>query len=100
VKATRPTPGLWRKKPSVAFDKLLLGSRWASAIEDTLTSLAGRMAQAGPGIDATKREQLRISLAARRWPTSRALCLPPAILMLLRRKATGKPGASPSEGVA
>jgi type I restriction enzyme R subunit len=85
------------KKPSVAFDKLLLGVALGKRDEDTLTTLAGRLARLDREITPSQRQQIS-SLAGKKTlaELSRTLldaCDPEVIA----EKAEGKPGASPDE---
>jgi type I restriction enzyme R subunit len=85
------------KKPSVAFDKLLLGVALGKRDEDTLTTLAGRLARLDREITSCQRQQIS-NLAGEKTlaQLSRALleaCDPEVIA----ERAEGKPGASPDE---
>ena len=88
------------KKPTVAFDKLLLGVALGKRDEDTLTTLAGRLARLDRELDESARQEIRkladgASLAQMSATLLRALD-PDAIA----EHATGKPGASPARSRA
>jgi len=85
------------KRPSVAFDKLLLGVALGKRDEDTLTTLAGRLARLDREITASQRQQVS-NLAGKKTLAQ----LPRALLdacdpEMIAEKAKGKPGASPDE---
>lgn len=85
------------RNPTVAFDRLLLGVALGKRDEDTLTTLAGRLARLDRAISATDRKNIQevsggSSLAALSGALLRAI--DPDFAAEL---ATGIPGASPSE---
>jgi type I restriction enzyme R subunit len=85
------------RQRTVAFDKLLLGVALGKRDEDTLTTLAGRLARLDREISRDYAKKLAElagskSLAELSGPLLRAVD-PDAIA----EKATGKPGASPNE---
>ncbi len=85
------------RQPTIAFNKLLLGVALGKRDEDTLTTLAGRLARLDREISRDEAQKLAElaggkSLAELSGSLLRAID-PDAIA----EKATGKPGASPAE---
>ncbi|MDA1274468.1 MAG: DEAD/DEAH box helicase family protein [Verrucomicrobia bacterium] len=85
------------RQRTVAFDKLLLGVALGKRDEDSLTTLAGRLARLDREIGEPSRQEIRklagdLSLSQMSAALLRAVD-PDAIA----EKATGKPGASPAE---
>jgi type I restriction enzyme R subunit len=85
------------RQRTVAFDKLLLGVALGKRDEDSLTTLAGRLARLDREIGEPGRQEIRklagnLSLSQMSAALLRAVD-PEAIA----EKATGKPGASPAE---
>ncbi len=85
------------RQRTVAFDKLLLGVALGKRDEDSLTTLAGRLARLDREIGEPGRQEIRklagnLSLSQMSAALLRAVD-PDAIA----EKATGKPGASPAE---
>jgi len=85
------------KKPGVAFDKLLLGVALGKRDEDTLTTLAGRLARLERGLNHEDAEALKGMAGGKSLgELSRALldaCNPDVVAA----RAAGKPGASSDE---
>ncbi|MBI2927887.1 MAG: DEAD/DEAH box helicase family protein [Verrucomicrobia bacterium] len=85
------------RKPTVAFDKLLLGVALGKRDEDTLTSLAGRLARLDRELNNEATKELRQLAGGKTLgELSRALlnaCNPDVIA----ETAANKPGASPDE---
>ncbi|MBI3843801.1 MAG: DEAD/DEAH box helicase family protein [Planctomycetes bacterium] len=85
------------RQRSVAFDKLLLGVALGKRDEDTLTTLAGRLARLDREIDAPRRVELA-SLAGGKTLAELSASLLRAIDPdAIAAEATGKPGATPAE---
>ena len=86
------------KKPTVALDKLLLGVALGKRDEDTLTTLAGRLARLERELDESGKQE--IQKADRRSVSRRDVrrpCFAPSIPTRSPKRATGKPGAAPQE---
>ena len=85
------------RQRSVAFDKLLLGVALGKRDEDTLTTLAGRLARLDRELsreDARKLAELSGGQSLSHLSNSLLRALDPDAIA---EKATGKPGASPAE---
>jgi type I restriction enzyme R subunit len=85
------------KKPTVAFDALLLGVALGKRDEDTLTTLAGRLARLERELDdADKKEVRQITRGPSLGEMSAAL-LHASDPNVIAERAGGKPGAAPQE---
>lgn len=85
------------RQRTVAFDKLLLGVALGKRDEDTLTTLAGRLARLDREIsraDANKLAQLAGGKSLAELSNTLLRAIDPDVIA---EKATGKPGASPAE---
>ena len=85
------------RKPSVGFERLLLGIALGKRDEDTLTTLAGRLARLDRALSATDRKKIEeVSGGSSLTALSGALlrAIDPDVAAEL---ATGIPGASPAE---
>ena len=85
------------KKPSVAFDKLLLGVALGKRDEDTLTSLAGRLARLDREISREDAKSLSNIAGGKSLAEMSAALLRAVNPDAIAEQAAGKPGASPDE---
>jgi type I restriction enzyme R subunit len=85
------------KKPTVAFDKLMLGVALGKRDEDTLTSLAGRLARLDREMDPIQRQQVAEISGGKTISQMSATLLRAIDPDAIAERATGKPGASPNE---
>jgi type I restriction enzyme R subunit len=85
------------KKPTVAFDKLLLGVALGKRDEDTLTTLAGRLARLDRTLDSPQRQRLAEVSPGKTLSQMSATLLRAIDPDAIAERATGKPGASPNE---
>ena len=85
------------KKPTVALDKLLLGVALGKRDEDTLTTLAGRLARLERGLDETGRREIQNLANGQSLGEISAKLLRSLDPDMIAEKATGKPGAEPQE---
>lgn len=85
------------KKPSVAFDKLLLGVALGKRDEDSLTTLAGRLALLDREITRDQAKTLSQLAGGKSLADMSAALLRAVNPDVIAEKATGKPGASPDE---
>ena len=85
------------KKPTVAFDKLLLGVALGKRDEDTLTTLAGRLARLDREIAARRRQDIERSIAGGNSarPNVRLACCARLIPTPLLRKPPANPARRP-----
>jgi type I restriction enzyme R subunit len=85
------------KQPAVKFDKLLLGVALGKRDEDTLTTLAGRLARLDRELDSAQRQQIT-EIAGGKTITQMSATLLRAIdPNAIAERATGMPGTSPAE---
>ncbi|HEY5894950.1 MAG TPA: type I restriction-modification enzyme R subunit C-terminal domain-containing protein [Chthoniobacterales bacterium] len=85
------------KLPAVKFDKLLLGVALGKRDEDTLTTLAGRLARLDRELDSAQRKQVAEIAGGKTVAQMSATLLRAIDPDIIAEKATGKPGASPAE---
>ncbi|MGA9450907.1 MAG: type I restriction-modification enzyme R subunit C-terminal domain-containing protein [Verrucomicrobiia bacterium] len=85
------------KKPTVAFDKLLLGVALGKRDEDTLTTLAGRLARLDREISRDEAKTLSSIAGGKSLAEMSAGLLRAVNPDVIAEKAVGKPGASPDE---
>ncbi len=85
------------RQRTVAFDKLLLGVALGKRDEDTLTTLAGRLARLQRELPATEAKQLRDLAGGKSLSDLSAALLRAVDPDSIAAYATGKPGASPAE---
>jgi type I restriction enzyme, R subunit len=85
------------KQPTVKFDKLLLGVALGKRDEDTLTTLAGRLARLDRELDSTQRQQITEITGGKTVAQMSATLLRAIDPNAIAERATGKPGASPAE---
>lgn len=85
------------KQPTVKFDKLLLGVALGKRDDDTLTTLAGRLARLDRELDSKQRAQIAHTTEGNTVAQMSAALLRAIDPDVIAEKATGKPGASPSE---
>jgi type I restriction enzyme R subunit len=84
------------KQPSVKFDKLLLGVALGKRDEDTVTTLAGRLARLDREIDSADAAKIK-SIAGQSISELASTLLKAIDPDVIAERATGKPGASPAE---
>ncbi len=85
------------RQPTVAFDKLLLGVALGKRDEDTLTTLAGRLARLDRELDAAQRKQVTTVTGGKNVAEMSAALLRALDPDVIAENATGKPGSSPNE---
>ena len=85
------------KKPTVAFDKLLLGVALGKRDEDTLTTLAGRLARLDREIDPAQRKQVIEIAEGKTIAQMSATLLRSLDPDVIAERATGRPGTAPNE---
>jgi type I restriction enzyme R subunit len=85
------------KRPTVKFDKLLLGVALGKRDEDTLTTLAGRLARLDRELDSAQRQQITEISGGKTIAQMSATLLRAIDPNAIAERATGKPGASPAE---
>ena len=85
------------RQRSVAFDKLLLGVALGKRDEDTLTTLAGRIARLDREISRDEAKQLTALAGGKSLAELSGTLLRAIDPDTIAEKATGKPGASPAE---
>jgi type I restriction enzyme R subunit len=85
------------KMPAVAFDKLLLGVALGKRDEDTLTTLAGRLARLDRELDPAQRKEVTEIAGGKTVAQMSATLLRAIDPDAIAERATGKPGASPAE---
>lgn len=85
------------KQPTVKFDKLLLGVALGKRDEDTLTTLAGRLARLDRELDSAQRRQITEIAGGKTIAQMSATLLRAIDPNAIAERATGKPGASPAE---
>jgi len=85
------------KQPTVKFDKLLLGVALGKRDEDTLTTLAGRLARLDRELDSAQRQQVTEIAGGKTIAQMSATLLRAIDPNAIAERATGKPGASPAE---
>jgi type I restriction enzyme R subunit len=88
------------KKPNVKFDQLLLGVALGKRDEDTLTSLAGRLARLDRELDPAQRSEVTELAGGRTVAQMSATLLRAIDPDAIAERATGKPGSSPDEVTA
>jgi type I restriction enzyme R subunit len=85
------------KQPTVKFDKLLLGVALGKRDEDTLTTLAERLARLDRELDSAQRQQITEITGGKTIAQMSATLLRAIDPNAIAERATGKPGASPAE---
>jgi type I restriction enzyme R subunit len=85
------------KKPTVAFDKLLLGVALGKRDEDTLTTLAGRLARLDREISRDEAKTLSTIAGGKSLAEMSATLLRAVNPDVIAERAAHKPGASPDE---
>ncbi len=85
------------KKPTVAFDKLLLGVALGKRDEDTLTTLAGRLARLDREISRDEAKTLSTIAGGKSLAEMSAGLLRAVNPDVIAERAARKPGASPDE---
>ena len=85
------------KKPTVALDSLLLGVALGRRDEDTLTTLAGRLARLERVLDESGKQELREMTDGRSLGQMSAALLRALDPHVIAERATGKPDADPQE---
>ncbi len=85
------------RQRAVAFDKLLLGVALGKRDEDTLTTLAGRLARLDRAITRDDAKSLSTIARGKSLAEMSAALLRAMNPDVIAEKATGKPGASPDE---
>jgi type I restriction enzyme, R subunit len=84
-------------QPAVKFDKLLLGVALGKRDEDTLTTLAGRLARLDRELNPTQRQQLTEIAGGKTLAQMSATLLRAIDPDVIAEKAAGKPGVEPQE---
>ena len=85
------------KKPTVAFDKLLLGVALGKRDEDSLTTLAGRLARLGRELSHQDTETLREKAGGKSLPDLANVLLKAVNPDAIAERAAGKPGVEPEK---
>jgi type I restriction enzyme R subunit len=85
------------KQPTVKFDKLLLGVALGKRDEDTLTTLAGRLARLDRELDSAQRQQVTEIAGGKTIAQMSAALLRAIDPNAIAERATGMPGTSPAE---
>ena len=85
------------RQPTVAFDKLLLGVALGKRDEDTLTTLAGRLARLDRELDPAQRQQVTEVAGGKTLAVMSAALLRAIDPDVIAEKATGKPGTEQQE---
>ncbi len=85
------------KQPTVKFDKLLLGVALGKRDEDTLTTLAGRLARLDRELDSAQRRQITEMAGGKTIAQMSATLLRAIDPNAIAERAMGNPGASPAE---
>ena len=85
------------KKPTVAFDKLLLGVALGKRDEDSLTTLAGRLARLGRELSHQDTETLREKAGGKSLPDLANALLKAVNPDAIAERAAGKPGVEPEK---
>jgi type I restriction enzyme R subunit len=85
------------KQPTVKFDKLLLGVALGKRDEDTLTTLAGRLARLDRELDSAQRQQITEIAGGKTIAQMSATLLRAIDPNVIAERATGMPGTSPAE---
>jgi len=85
------------RQRTVAFDKLLLGVALGKRDEDTLTTLAGRLARLDREISREEAKKLASLAGGKQLPELSGTLLRAVDPDAIAERATGKPGASPAE---
>jgi type I restriction enzyme R subunit len=85
------------KQPTVKFDKLLLGVALGKRDEDTLTTLAGRLARLDRELDSAQRQQITEIAGGKTIAQMSATLLRAIDPNAIAERATGMPGTSPAE---
>jgi type I restriction enzyme R subunit len=85
------------KKPTVAFDKLLLGVALGKRDEDTLTTLAGRLARLERELTREDKKELKELTDGKSLGDLARNLLNACDPDIIAEKATNKPGAAPQE---
>jgi type I restriction enzyme R subunit len=85
------------KQPTVKFDKLLLGVALGKRDEDTLTTLAGRLARLERELNHEDTKELKELTDGKTLGQLSAALLRSLDPDVIAEKATGKPGAAPQE---
>jgi type I restriction enzyme R subunit len=85
------------KKPTVALDRLLLGVAFGRRDEDTLTTLAGRLARLERELDETGKQEIQNLTSGLSLAEMSAKLFGSLDPDVIAERATGKPGAEPHE---
>ena len=85
------------KKPTVAFDKLLLGVALGKRDEDSLTTLAGRLARLGRELSHQDTEALREKAGGKSLSDLANALLKAVNPDAIAERAAGKPGVEPEK---
>ncbi|MCC6409956.1 MAG: DEAD/DEAH box helicase family protein [Planctomycetes bacterium] len=85
------------KKPTVALDKILIDVAFGKRDEDTLSSLAGRLARLDRAVDDERRREIEALAGGRKLSVLARDLLRAHDPDEIAAAATGKPGASPAE---
>jgi type I restriction enzyme R subunit len=85
------------KQPTIKFDKLLLGVALGKRDEDTLTTLAGRLARLDRELDSAQRQQITEIAGGKTIAQMSATLLRAIDPNAIAERATGMPGTSPAE---
>jgi type I restriction enzyme R subunit len=85
------------RQPTIKFDKLLLGVALGKRDEDTLITLAGRLARLDRELDPRQRQEITQVSGGKTLAAMSALLLRALDPDAIAERATGKPGASPAE---
>jgi len=85
------------KKPTVAFDKLLLGVALGKRDEDSLTTLAGRLARLGRELSHKDTEALREKAGGKSLSDLANALLKAVNPDAIAERAAGKPGVEPEK---
>ena len=85
------------KKPTVALEKLLLGVALGNRDEDTLTTVAGRLARLERELEESRKQEIQKLAGGLSLGEMSAKLLRSLDLDVIAERATGKPGAEPQE---
>lgn len=85
------------KQPTVKFDRLLLGVALGKRDEDTLTTLAGRLARLDRELDSAQRKQIAEVSEGKTIAQMSATLLRAIDPDVIAERATGIPGSAPQE---
>ncbi|MCK6445340.1 MAG: DEAD/DEAH box helicase family protein [Planctomycetes bacterium] len=85
------------RKPTVSLEKILIDVAFGKRDEDTLSSLAGRLARLDRAVDDERRREIEALAGGRKLSTLAGELLRALDPDEVAAEATGKPGASPAE---